>query len=136
MINKCIVSNKYKSNIISGAFDCGPMSSVNNIRNLQNSKIISVECDNLTNILNLFNILNIDLLSINTEGYEYEVLEGIDFNIYKPIYILITVFKNNKKNVFNLIEKKYIFIENITNYNIFDNPNWDGLHNTYLFKIM
>lgn len=135
LINKCIVSNKYDKNIISGAFDCGPMSSVNNIRNIPNVKLIDVECDNLSNILDIFTIIKIDLLSINTEGYEYEVLEGINFNKYKPTYLLITIYRDSKDKVFDFIDNKgYIFLENITNYNIFDNPNWDKLHNTFLFK--
>jgi hypothetical protein len=113
------------------------MSSVNNIRNLPNVELIDVECDNLTNILKLFNIRKIDLLSINTEGYEYEVLEGIDFQIYKPKYLLITIFKDSKNKVFDLLDKKgFFYVENVTNYNIFDNPQWDKLHNTFLFTIL
>lgn len=135
LINKCVVSNKYKNNTIMGAFDNGPMSFIHNIRNIQNIKLIDVECDNLSNILDIFNIMTIDLLSINTEGYEYEVLEGLNFNKYKPTYILITIYENSKNKVFDLIDTKgYLFLENITNYNIFDNPNWDKLHNTFLYK--
>jgi len=137
LINKCIVSKKYNNNCIKGAFNCGPMSSVNNIRNLPNVELIDVECENLTNILNLFNIRKIDLLSINTEGYEYEVLEGIDFQIYKPKYLLITIFKESKNKVFDFLDKKgFFYVENVTNYNIFDNPQWDKLHNTFLFTIL
>ena len=111
------------------------MSSVNNIRKLQNINLSDVECDNLTNILIKNNVEKIDLLSINTEGYEFEVLEGIDFKKYKPKYLLITIFKESKDKVFEFLDKNnFTFLENITNYNQFDNPHWDGNHNTYLYK--
>ena len=136
-INKCLVSNKYNNTKISGAFDNGPMSSVNNIRNIENAKIISVECDTLENIFNSLNIENIDFMSIDTEGYEFEVLEGLNINKYRPTYLLIEIYINDKNKIFNFLEKNnYIFLENITNYNIYDNPGWDGTHNDYLFKSM
>lgn len=135
LINKCIVSNKYTLDKIQGAFNCGPMSSVNNIRSLPNVNLIEVPCDTLANIINIFNVKHIDLLSINTEGYEFEVLEGLDIKVNRPTYILITIFKKSKEKVFNYLElNNYWVIENVTNYNLFDNPQWDQLHNTYLLK--
>jgi hypothetical protein len=34
-----------------------------------------------------------------------------------------------------MLKENYILVENISNYNKVDNPNWDGSHNDYLFKI-
>lgn len=79
-----------------------------------------------------FNTYNgkIDLLSINSEGSESELLKK-----YKPVYLLITIYKENKNKVFEIIDKNnFVFLENITDYNTFDNPNWDQKYNIYLFK--
>ena len=44
------------------------------------------------------NINNIDLIKIDTEGHEFEVLDGLKENINKVNYILIE-FQSN--NIFN-----------------------------------
>jgi hypothetical protein len=33
-------------------------------------------------------------------------------------------------------DMNYILLENITNYNLLDNPGWDGSHNDYLFRAL
>jgi FkbM family methyltransferase len=137
LINKCIVSNTYSEKNIMGAFDCGPMSSVNNIRNIQDAALISVECDTLNNILNDLTIQNIDFMTIDTEGYEFEVLNGLNIQKYRPTYIMIEIYEYDKNKIVTFLQdNNYILIENITNYNKFDNPGWDGTHNDYLFKAL
>jgi len=136
-INKCLVSSSYTNKQIKGAFDNGPMSSVNNIRNLENVELIDVDCDTLENILDYYDIQKIDFMTVDTEGYELEVLEGLNLMKYRPTYLLIEIYETQKKILFNYLENNnYIFLENITNYNKFDNPGWDGTHNDYLFKTM
>ena len=136
-INKCLVSSKYKYKTITGSFDNGPMSSVNNMRNIQDAEIISVPCDTLENILNINFIKHIDFMTIDTEGYEFEVLEGMNLNINRPTYLLIEIYLQDKDKIFNYLEQhNYLFLENITNYNYYDNPRWDGTHNDYLFKAL
>jgi hypothetical protein len=136
-VNKCLVAPDYPDKTIKGAFDNGPMSSVNNIRNLENAELIEVECDTLENILDYYNVPKIDFMTIDTEGYELEVLKGMNLNKYRPIYLLIEVYEDKKDIIFNyLVENNYLLLENITNYNKFDNPGWDGSHNDYLFKAM
>ncbi len=136
-INTCLVSSNYKNKTIEGAFDNGPMSSVNNIRKIQDATIISVPCDTLENILNNNFIKHIDFMTIDTEGYEFEVLEGLNLNINRPTYLLIEIYLHDKDKIFNYLEQyNYLFLENITNYNYYDNPGWDGTHNDYLFKAL
>ena len=137
LINKCLVSNEYKDNKINGYFNQGLMSGINNFNNSEDDKIVQVECETLTNILDRLEIKKIDFFSLDVEGYEKNVLEGLDFKKYRPTYILIEIFENNRQLVFNyMIENHYIFLENITNYNRFDNPGWSGDHNDYLFKAL
>jgi hypothetical protein len=118
-----------------GAFDNGPMSSVNNMRNIENAELISVECDTLENILDNLLVEKIDFMTVDTEGYELEVLEGLNLNKYRPTYIMIEIYTHDKDKIFTFMENNnYLFLENITNYNKYDNPGWDGSHNDYLFK--
>jgi FkbM family methyltransferase len=134
-INKCLVSNNYNSDTIEGSFDNGPMSSVNNIRKLENVELIKVQCDTLENILNQSNIKKIDLMILDTEGYELQVLEGLNLNKNRPTYLLIEIYTSEKEKIFNYLDSfNYTFLENITNYNLLDNPTWDGTHNDYLFR--
>jgi len=91
----------------------------------------------MEHILDYYNIPKIDFMTIDTEGYELEVLKGMNLNKYRPVYLLIEVYEEKKDIIFNyLIENNYLLLENITNYNKFDNPGWDGSHNDYLFKSM
>lgn len=134
-INKCLIDYNYTSSVISGSFDNGPMSSVNNIRNINCSSMIDVPCIQLEKILDDLNIIDIDFMSLDTEGYELNILNGMNLNKYKPKFLLIEIYDVDKEKIINYLKKfNYLLIENITNYNHIDNPFWDGTHNDYLFK--
>lgn len=136
-INKCLVSSDFPFDTIKGAFDNGPMSSVNNIRNIENAKMVEVKTTTLTKLLDYYDITKIDFFSLDIEGYELEVLKGLDMSRFRPTYMLIEIYENDKETIINyLAENNYILLENITNYNIFDNPGWDRTHNDYLFKTL
>ena len=74
------------------------------------SEIKKIKTNTLTNILNnsKYNY-KIDLLSIDVEGHEMQVLEGFDFNLYKPSVIVIEYLDLSVKK----IEVKNLFIENL-----------------------
>ena len=113
------------------------MSSVSNISNLKNVELIDVECDTLENILDYYDIQKIDFMTVDTEGYELEVLQGLNLLKHRPLYIMIEIYETQKKELFQFMEDmNYILLENITNYNLLDNPGWDGSHNDYLFKAL
>ena len=136
-VNKCLVSPWHSSKTIKGAFDNGPMSSVGNIRNLKNVELIDVECDTLENILDYYDIQKIDFMTVDTEGYELEVLQGLNLLKHRPLYIMIEIYETQKKELFQFMEDmNYMLLENITNYNLLDNPGWDGSHNDYLFRAL
>jgi len=136
-INKCLVSSDYEFKTISGSFDNGPMSSVGNIRNLENVELIDVPCEPLSNILDYLEIPKIDFMTVDTEGYELFVLDGLNLQKYRPTYLLIEIYEHDKETIINYLTGfNYILLENITNYNKLDNPGWDGTHNDYLFKSM
>jgi FkbM family methyltransferase len=86
------------------------MSSVNNIRQLENVELITIPCDTLENILKQSNITKIDLLILDTEGNELQVLKGLNLNINRPTYILIEIYENENDIFYYLIKHNYIFL--------------------------
>ena len=53
---------------------------------------------------------NIDFLSLDTEGAEFEVLNGINFKVYKFKYILVETDFFKKINRF-LLKKNYKYLK-------------------------
>ena len=77
----------------------------------------------------------IDFFSLDVEGYEYEVLKGIDFNSHEFKFLLIEIYKWDYKKIVDLLNTNgYELIENLSGFNLDNNPHWDGTHNDYLFK--
>ena len=134
-LNYACVSSTFTDDFIQGDFgDNNPMSSVGGKR-LDRSNLVSVKTNTLEKILdsNASNI-KIDFLSLDTEGYELEILDGLNLNKYRPTYMLVEIYKKDyEKIVKYLNENNYQLKCNLTNYNKIDNPNWDGTHNDYLF---
>ena len=116
------------------------MSSVNGKRlnNTNTSQLITVTATTLEKILDIYFSSNeykhIDFLSLDTEGYEYEILKGLNFNKYSPTYLLIEIYKKDFELIVNYLnDYGYKIHSNFTNYNLRTNPNWDETHNDYLF---
>jgi FkbM family methyltransferase len=132
-INCALVSDNI-DNTIFGDFDGNLMSSVGGKR-LNRTYLDSVPCRTLTSILDEYKVEKIDLFSLDVEGYELEVLKGLDFNKYSPNYLLIEIYSYNFDELFIFLrERNYDLIISTTNFNYVDNPFWDGTHNDYLFK--
>ncbi|ADX06254.1 FkbM family methyltransferase [Organic Lake phycodnavirus 2] len=135
-INKGCVSNDYIGNTAKGNFGNNSlMASIDGIRQkgIDNSNI-EISVTTLEKILDGVNVKNIDLLSLDVEGYEFEVLKGLNLNKYRPTYLLIEIYNVNFDNIHNyLTENNYKLCCNFSNYNKEDNPGWDGTHNDYLF---
>lgn len=58
------------------------------LKNLKTYEV-SVPATTLTKVLDKNSIKKIDLLSLDVEGYELSVLKGLNFNQYRPSYILV-----------------------------------------------
>ena len=138
-----------KKEFIYGDFNSSPMSSVatnrsgfskfENIKNylsgITKKKLRPVSTAPLQLIVDKIGIEKVDFFSLDVEGFEYEVLKGINFNQCRPKYILIEVREIQKKIIFDLmLSLNYNFLENISNFNKLDFPKWDGTHQDYLFK--
>lgn len=140
-INACCVSNEYNNSTILGDFNSVTMSSVDGKRlNTPKNNLVEVKSITLEKVLddyfNEHGERNIDFISIDTEGYELEVLNGLNLNKYKPSYLLIEIYKHDYNNISSfLLNHGYNNCINFTNYNKINNPIWDGTHNDFLFYI-
>jgi len=132
--NYALISKKYNREDINFTFDNNDSLKAKNTLGTnplkRNEKIITVKCITLEKILNNINIPQlIDLFSLDVEGYEFEVLEGINFNSIKFKYFLVETEFPEKMNNF-LIKKGYTFIERLSNYNFLNKPEYGD----YLYK--
>lgn len=88
------------------------------------------------NLNQKYGFTKIDFMSIDVEGYELEVLDGIDFNRLEINFLLIEV----NSNFYNLndIQKRLVNYDfnnpiNISNFTRENCPTWPGNHQDYLF---
>jgi FkbM family methyltransferase len=130
--NYACVSDLYKDEYISGDFTSGLMSSVTG--RVEEGKT-AVPAKPLGQILDSIpNIPAIDFISLDVEGYEKDVLEGLNLEKYRPTYMLIEVYKHKFNELtFFLDTHGYSLVENMSMYSHETNPIWDGSHNDYLF---
>ena len=49
---------------------------------------VRVPARTLTSVLEEYKVNRIDLLSLDVEGYEIEVLKGLDFSRFRPLYVV------------------------------------------------
>jgi hypothetical protein len=130
----CCVSDTYQYDTVKGDFNSITMASVNGIR-LNSDKLVEVNCTTLEKIINT-NLDNksIDLLSLDTEGYEFDILQGLNLDKNRPKYMLIEIYTKDYEKILNyLSSKNYYLHSNFSNYNKIDNPIWDETHNDFLF---
>lgn len=135
-LNYACVSNDFKKEYIEGDFrDNYLMASVNGKR-MKSSKddLVKVKATTLEKILDEYCHTDIDFLSLDTEGYELDILKGMNLDKYRPTYMLIEIYKKDYNKIINYLNlKDYTLHSNFTNYNKKDNRRWDGKHNDYLF---
>jgi FkbM family methyltransferase len=121
---------------VQGDFDGHLMASINGER-LKRQGDVSVRSLTLNKILAKLNFnKKIDFLSLDVEGYELETLKGIDLNTYTIKFILVEVNTGFYKlsEIVSLLEKyNYTLYDNVTKFNVIDNPGWSKDHNDYFF---
>jgi FkbM family methyltransferase len=135
--NYACVSNDYNKNTIVGDFNGSLMSSVNGSRlNTSTSELVSVPTTTLEKLLDTYSAPGqvIDLLSLDTEGYELPILKGLNLLKYRPRYMLIEIYTKDYYEIeFYLLLNNYVLHSNFSNYSLSTNPHWDGTHNDFLF---
>ena len=81
---------------------------------------IAVPATTLDSLLKKHNISKINFLSLDVEGYEISVLNGLDLNVYRPTYCLIETafnFANGRRLVAvsdHMIRNGYEALENFS----------------------
>ena len=106
---------------------------VNNFLNFK--KKLYVNATSLNKIFSIFDLQQADLLSLDVEGFEMDVLKGINFEKIKIKYICIEVWDSKKELIFNFLRlNNYEMIADLSEFNLKDYPHWSGDHNDYLFK--
>jgi FkbM family methyltransferase len=134
-LNYACVSNEFTEDFILGDFDGGLMASVGGLRVNNQRHVIQVPAITLEKIMDE-NAPNkqIDLLSLDTEGYELNILKGLNLNKYRPSCMLIEVYTKDYNDLVKYLgDHNYILHSNFSNYSLATNPGWDGTHNDYLF---
>jgi len=136
IIHNCAcVSFDYVNETIKGDFIGTPMCSVGGKRK-NRAPTQEVKAFTLQKLIDDSKYKEIDFLSLDVEGYELEVLKGINFSSQKIKFFLIEIYNKNKDIIFDFMDKNnYSPIENITNFKKSTHPKWDGTHNDYLFKL-
>lgn len=67
--------------------------------------VVSVPAHTLSDVLDRYDVRSVDLLSLDVEGYEAKVLNGIDFARHRPRLMLIEVW--NRREVECVIDRWY-----------------------------
>lgn len=136
-LNFACVSSDYKHEYIEGDFSKNDLMGSVGGKRLKNSNLIQVRANTLEKILDEHKVQTIDFMSLDVEGYELNVLRGLNLKKYKPRFLLIEIYSWDYENIMSLMESNnYKLHSNFTNYNKNDNPGWDGTHNDYLFTLI
>lgn len=135
-IRTALVSTDYKLPTIAGDFNGQEMSSIDGKRLNRPAEYV-VPAQTLESVLNQNNVGKIDFFALDVEGFELEVLKGMNIGKYKPTYILIEIYTwlFDDINGF-LVNNGYELVENMTDFNKENNPYWDGSHNDYLYRLV
>ena len=91
----------------------------------------------LTEVLLNLGITHVDLFSLDVEGYELNVIGGVDFNVIDITYMLVEVNSDDyslSDMDSLLLSKGFENIRNISNFTMENTVNWPGNHQDYLYK--
>ena len=128
--NVALVSNAFKKENLEIYFNTKDTligSALNNKRNQESAIVKAITLSKLLEDQKIQK--NIDFFSLDVEGYEFEVLEGIDFKEFKFKYILVET-SNPQKLHDLLLMNDYTFVERLSNFNFKDFPEYGD----YLYK--
>lgn len=139
VINCALVSKGYPYTEIDGDFfydgkdGLGAWSGVK--RYSKDGDQLRISARTLDSLLKERNITHIDLFSLDVEGYELNVLKGLDLETVDISYILIeiNVVEYGVKDIEDYL-KGYLNLGCISNFSHEANPKWNGLHQDFLFK--
>jgi FkbM family methyltransferase len=104
--NYVLVSSEHKEDTILGDFSHYMMGGVVNTHNFPNWFPTTYPCITLENLLKKHNIKEVTFFSLDVEGYEIEVLNGINFNdVFFHILVIENHDQKGSKDDFSFLEK-------------------------------
>lgn len=116
-----------------GDFSGHTMSSFTNRRE-EGANTDYVLIKSLQSILDECQRTHINFFSLDTEGYELNILKGIDFEKTIFDYILIEIYNHQYNDIVSFLDQHgYVLMTCLSHYSKVFNPLWDGTHNDYLF---
>jgi FkbM family methyltransferase len=133
--NCAAVSKNYKSNYINLIYNDDTLTTKLQIlekgKIKEDKKLIKVRTQTIENILeqSIPHTKIIDFFSLDVEGAEFEVLNGINFKKNPIKFILIETSCFKKLESF-LLKKNFKFVSRLSNYNLSELPDYGD----YLFK--
>ena len=105
------------------------------LNNQQNS-VVEVPAYTITQLLSYFEIEKVDFFSLDTEGYELEILHGLDFETWSPKWFLIE-WDAGEDEIFPFMESKgYECIGNISDFNLIDDELWPQNHQSNMLHCL
>lgn len=123
--NCALVAFDCPDDLVVGDFDGHSMASIGGSR-LGRDLGYEVPARTLQAILDENDVSHVDFMSLDSEGYELEILRGCDFTRVTFGHILIELYPSNYEPVVSYLhDAGYQLLENYTNY--------DVAHNDYLF---
>lgn len=85
------------------------------VQNINQTYEINVPATTLTAILDKYRVKNIDFFSLDVEGFELNVLQGIDFDKYQPKFMLLEVRYRDRKAIDSFLKPFYEPIAELSN---------------------
>jgi hypothetical protein len=77
---------------------------------------LSVPCATLSSLLDRHGMHSVDLLSLDVEGYEVNVLKGLDFTRHRPRFILIEA--RYRDDVHAFLSKRYELVAELSGHDL------------------
>lgn len=120
--NFVLVSNDYTSETIEGDFRHYMMGGIENIHGLD-WRPQTYQCTQLSKLLKKHNISEVHFLSLDVEGYEKEVLKGVNFDeVFIHLIVVECHLKNNIRDSFVFLEDfDFIKVHEISQHDFYFN---------------
>jgi FkbM family methyltransferase len=100
-----------------------------------NSFMTEVPVTTFEKLFDKYGITTVDFLSLDVEGFELEVLKGINFEKVKITYILVEVnLRDYPLEAMDELLSNYDRVACLSNFSKEQNNGWDGSHQDYLYR--
>lgn len=135
-INAVLSGPENEGKALLGDFDGHLMGSVGGTR-LNRTGTIPVKAMTISNLVKEYNIpdMTVDLFVLDVEGHELEVLKGWTREPHFYPKVVVIEITGDVEPVRDIMRTRgYYLTDNLSNFNLENNPAWDGSHQDYIFE--